>query len=84
MNGRNRQDHLYKSRAAQHSGGRGRRISEFEDSLDYKVSSRKARDIQRNPGGGGGGEQGWRNRDRVNSPEYVALGVPEGKKMQCS
>jgi hypothetical protein len=32
-----------------HSGGRGRRISEFEASLVYKVSSRTARTIQRNP-----------------------------------
>jgi hypothetical protein len=31
------------------SGGRGRRISEFEASLVYKVSSRTARAIQRNP-----------------------------------
>jgi hypothetical protein len=30
-------------------GGRGRRISEFEASLVYIVSSRTARDIQRNP-----------------------------------
>jgi hypothetical protein len=30
-------------------GGRGRRISEFEASLVYKVSSRSARAIQRNP-----------------------------------
>jgi hypothetical protein len=30
-------------------GGRGRRISEFEDSLVYKVSSRIDRAIQRNP-----------------------------------
>jgi hypothetical protein len=30
-------------------GGRGRRISEFEASLIYKVSSRTARVIQRNP-----------------------------------
>jgi hypothetical protein len=29
-------------------GGRGRRISEFEASLVYKVSSRTARAIQRN------------------------------------
>jgi hypothetical protein len=28
---------------SQHSGGRGRRISEFKDSLIYKVSSRTAR-----------------------------------------
>jgi hypothetical protein len=34
---------------SQHLGGRGRQISEFEDSLVYKVSSRTARAIQRNP-----------------------------------
>jgi hypothetical protein len=32
-----------------HSGGRSRWISEFEASLVYKVSSRTARAIQRNP-----------------------------------
>jgi hypothetical protein len=32
-----------------HLGGRGRQISEFEASLVYKVSSRTARAIQRNP-----------------------------------
>jgi hypothetical protein len=30
-------------------GGKGRRISEFEASLVYKVTSRTARAIQRNP-----------------------------------
>jgi hypothetical protein len=30
-------------------GGRGRQISEFEASLVYKVSSRTARNIQKNP-----------------------------------
>jgi hypothetical protein len=30
-------------------GGRGRKISEFEASLVYKVSSRTARATQRNP-----------------------------------
>jgi hypothetical protein len=30
-------------------GGKGRQISEFEASLVYKVSSRTARGIQRNP-----------------------------------
>jgi hypothetical protein len=30
-------------------GGRGRQISEFETSLVYRVSSRTARVIQRNP-----------------------------------
>jgi hypothetical protein len=33
---------------SQHSGGRGRQISEFKASLVYKVSSRTARAIQRN------------------------------------
>jgi hypothetical protein len=32
-----------------HSGGRGRRISEFEASLVYRASSRTARATQRNP-----------------------------------
>jgi hypothetical protein len=35
--------------SSQHLGGRGRQISEFEASLVYKVSSRTARAIQRNP-----------------------------------
>jgi hypothetical protein len=30
-------------------GGRGRQLSEFEDSLVYRVSSRTARATQRNP-----------------------------------
>jgi hypothetical protein len=30
-------------------GGRGRRISEFKASLVYRVSSRRAKAIQRNP-----------------------------------
>jgi hypothetical protein len=34
---------------SQCSGGRGRQISEFEASLVYKMSSRTARAIQRNP-----------------------------------
>jgi hypothetical protein len=35
--------------SSQHSGGRGRQISEFEASLVFKVSSRTARATQRNP-----------------------------------
>jgi hypothetical protein len=35
--------------SSQYSGGRGRQISEFEVSLVYRVSSRIARAIQRNP-----------------------------------
>jgi hypothetical protein len=33
---------------SQHTGGRGRWISEFEASLAYRVSSRTVRDTQRN------------------------------------
>jgi hypothetical protein len=33
---------------SQHSGGRGRQISEFKASLVYRVSPRKAKDIQSN------------------------------------
>jgi hypothetical protein len=38
--------HAFRS---QHLGGRGRRVSEFEVSLVYKVSSRTARTTQINP-----------------------------------
>jgi hypothetical protein len=38
-----------KNGRTQHSGGRGRRISEIEASLVYRVSSRITRAIQRNP-----------------------------------
>jgi hypothetical protein len=34
---------------SQHLGGRGRRVSEFEASLVYRVSSRTARGTQRKP-----------------------------------
>jgi hypothetical protein len=41
---------IFKSqRQSQHLGGRGRQISELEASLVYRVSSRTARDTQRNP-----------------------------------
>jgi hypothetical protein len=36
-----------KKNYCQHSGGRGRQISEFEASLVYKVSSRTARVVQK-------------------------------------
>jgi hypothetical protein len=38
-----------RGRGAEGQRGRGRRISEFEASLVYKVSSRTARALQRNP-----------------------------------
>jgi hypothetical protein len=40
---------LFKIFVNGHLGGRGRRISEFEARLVYRVSSRTARAIQRNP-----------------------------------
>jgi hypothetical protein len=62
-------------------GGRGRRISEFEVSLVYKVSSRTARAIQRNPvlkkkkerkkERGGGGE---REREKEKKKENNSSG----------
>jgi hypothetical protein len=47
-------------KSLQTPGGRGRRISEFEGSLVYKVSSRTARAIQRNPVSRCGGRGEWR------------------------
>jgi hypothetical protein len=38
-------------------GGKDRQISEFKASLVYRVSSRTARDTQRNPALGGRGEE---------------------------
>jgi hypothetical protein len=49
-------------------GGRDRQISEFKASLVYKVSSRIARAIQRNPVSGGGGE-----------PKYLSVNKGTGK-----
>jgi hypothetical protein len=43
-------------------GGRGRQISEFEASLVYKVSSRTARAIQRNPV--------WKNKQTNKSTKH--------------
>jgi hypothetical protein len=44
-------------------GGRGRQISKSEVSLVYRVSSRTARTIQRNPvSGEEGGREGGKNR----------------------
>jgi hypothetical protein len=40
---------LLKYKDYQHSGGRGRQISEFEASLVYRVRSRTAKATQRNP-----------------------------------
>jgi hypothetical protein len=56
-------------------GGRGRRISEFEASLVYKVSSRTARAIQRNPASKKTKKkkkqaEGWRDSSAINNTSY--------------
>jgi hypothetical protein len=51
-------------------GGRGRRISEFEASLIYRVSSRTARAIQRNPVSKNKQKTTKQNK-RTNKKEYV-------------
>jgi hypothetical protein len=64
-------------------GGRGRWISEFEDSLVYSVSSRTARATQRNPvsknRGGGGGEKKKKKkkkkRKNLNQTELTRKGL---------
>jgi hypothetical protein len=48
-------------------GGRGRRISEFEASLFYRVSSRTARAIQRNPVSK---KKRERERERLTQEDY--------------
>jgi hypothetical protein len=53
------------------SRGRGRRISEFEASLVYKVSSRIARAIQRNPVSK---KQKTNKKNYVCDPIYMARG----------
>jgi hypothetical protein len=53
------------------SGGKGRQISEFEASLVYKVSSRTARAIQRNPV--------LKNKQKM----YISIGILENKKEIC-
>jgi hypothetical protein len=49
-------------------GGRGRRISEFEASLVYRVSSRTARATQRNPVSKNKNKQTNKNNNNKNYP----------------
>jgi hypothetical protein len=49
-------------------GGRGRQISEFEASLVYRVSSRTARAIQRNPVSGRKTKQN-KTKQKKNKPK---------------
>jgi hypothetical protein len=51
-------------------GGRGRRISEFRDSLVYKVSSRTARATQRNPA-----SKTKQNKTKTNNNIFYFLGL---------
>jgi hypothetical protein len=70
-------------------GGRGRWISEFEASLVYKVSSRTARAIQRNPvfktkqnnNNKNVMDRGWRDGSAVKSTDCSPEG-PEFKSQQ--
>jgi hypothetical protein len=56
--------------------GRQRQISEFEASLVYKVSSRTARAIQRNPVWGRGGGRGKKKKEEEEEEE-------KEKKLGC-
>jgi hypothetical protein len=51
-------------------GGRGRRISEFKASLVYKVSSRTAKDTQRNPV-----SKNQRKKKKENNKQILAYAV---------
>jgi hypothetical protein len=71
-------------------GGRGRRISEFQASLVYKVSSRTARATQRNPVSKKKkkkkkekkkkGKPNETNRTQMDSKEILRTGLLECKK----
>jgi hypothetical protein len=50
-------------------GGRGRWISEFEASLVYRVSSRTARDTQRNPALKNQKKERKKKKEKKRSPE---------------
>jgi hypothetical protein len=53
-------------------GGKGRQISEFEDSLVYRVSSRTARTTQRNPESK---NQKEINKNKIKITTYISSGV---------
>jgi hypothetical protein len=66
-------------------GGRGRQISEFEVSLVYRVSSRTARTIQRNPAQKKtktkNKRQKSKNRDKIIPPGLARLSLGKKKIM---
>ena len=58
------------------SGGRGRQLSEFEASLVYRVSSRTARAIQRNPV-----LKKQANKKQPNKKRYLQTLLPKHKRI---
>ena len=65
-------------------GGRGRQISEFEASLVYRVSSRTARAIQRNPVSKKTNKQTNKTKQKANghlekSPWKAVMGPSAGR-----
>jgi hypothetical protein len=60
-------------------GGRGRQISEFEASLVYKVSSRTARDTQRNPV-----SKKKKKRKKKEKEKVRKAGLPADRQTLCS
>jgi hypothetical protein len=62
-----------------HLGGRGRRISEFEASLVYRVSSRTARAIQRNPV-----LKNKQTNKQKQQQQKNSFTIPEGTHLQSS
>jgi hypothetical protein len=61
-------------------GGRGRQISEFEASLVYKVSSRTARTIQKNPVSKNQKTKNKKNKKKETKKERKEK---KGKKEKC-
>jgi hypothetical protein len=59
-------------------GGRGRQISKFEASLVYKVSSRTASDVQKDPVSKTN-KQTNKNKEKLD----VATKIPTGDGLEC-
>jgi hypothetical protein len=63
-------------------GGRGRLISEFEASLVYKVSSRTARAIQRNPISKQTNKQTNKKKTKTKKQQKTKTKTPQNKTKQ--